>query len=159
MSEVVPRSSPDAAARFSTPSRPSSISEVSHPAIAIYFNASADSEAENLVLLPISSAFALSAAKSSPVAPEIAPTSDILYSKSAAVSMAFFPSRVRGVVIPRLIFAPSLVAFSPTVLKPPESFSEKDWAFSVVALMLWLAASVFIKMEPNNLNISIYITL
>ena len=63
ISEVVAKSSPDAAARLMIPSIPFSISSVFHPAIAIYSNAAADSVAENFVVEPIS--FALSVSFSS----------------------------------------------------------------------------------------------
>ena len=60
ISEVVAKSSPDAAARLMIPSIPFSISSVFHPAIAIYSNAAADSVAENFVVEPISFAFSVS---------------------------------------------------------------------------------------------------
>ena len=56
ISDVVPSSSPDAAARLMIPSIPLSISSVFQPAIAIYSNASPDSVAEYFVCLPISRA-------------------------------------------------------------------------------------------------------
>ena len=74
ISEVVAKSSPDAAARFMMPSMPSSMSPVFQPAIAMYSIAEAASEAENLVLAPISRAFSRRASKSEPVAPEMAAT-------------------------------------------------------------------------------------
>ena len=55
---------------------------VFQPAMAMYLSASADSVALNLVLAPISLAFAVRASSSAPVAPEIAATSDIPASKS-----------------------------------------------------------------------------
>ena len=73
--------SPEAAARFIIPGRPLSILSVSQPAIAIYLRASEASVALNFVAAPISLAFSVSAARSSPVAPEIAETSDIPASK------------------------------------------------------------------------------
>ena len=60
------------AARFMIPSMPFSMSEVFHPAMAMYSIAEAASDAENLVFAPISRAFARSWSKSSPVAPEMA---------------------------------------------------------------------------------------
>ena len=77
ISETLARSSPEAAARFITPEMPFSISFVSHPAIAIYLNACALSEAEYFVFAPISIALLRSCVNCSPVAPEIAFTSDI----------------------------------------------------------------------------------
>ena len=85
MSDVVAKSSPDAAARFRIPSIPPSISPVFHPAIAIKLNASADSLAVNCVEAPISFAFAVNFSKSFPVAPLTACTCDIAASKSLNV--------------------------------------------------------------------------
>ena len=53
ISETRPRSSPDAAARFMTPSMPFIISLVFQPAMAMYSKACADSVAENFVSAPI----------------------------------------------------------------------------------------------------------
>ena len=92
MSEVVARSSPEAAARFMIPSMPPSISPVFQPAIAMYSIAEAASDAENLVLEPISRALSRRASKSSPVAPEMAATWLIPASKSAAVFTAAVPT-------------------------------------------------------------------
>ena len=66
------KSSPDAAARFITPSIPSNMALVSQPACAMYWNASADSVAENLVFAPISIALSLNFSNSPEVAPAIA---------------------------------------------------------------------------------------
>ena len=74
MSDAVARSIEDAAARFRTPSIPSSISSVFQPANAIYPSASADCEAVKEVFFPISSAFSVKAPISSAVAPERALT-------------------------------------------------------------------------------------
>ena len=82
ISEVVARSSPEAAAKFITPASPFVISVVFQPAIAIYSIACADSVAENAVVAPISCALALRISNSSPVAPDIAATVDICESKS-----------------------------------------------------------------------------
>ena len=60
MSEVVPRFSPEAAARFMIPSIPLSMSPVFHPAMAMYLKASADSVAVNLVVAPMYLAFSVS---------------------------------------------------------------------------------------------------
>ena len=60
ISEVVARSSPEAAARFMIPSMPFSMSPVFHPAMAMYSIAEAASDAENFVFAPISRAFARS---------------------------------------------------------------------------------------------------
>ena len=59
ISDVVPRSSPEAAAKDMSPSIPSIISFASQPACAIYLNASADSEAVNFVTAPIWFAFSV----------------------------------------------------------------------------------------------------
>ena len=88
ISDVLARSSPDAAARFIMPSIPFSMSVVSHPAIAIYCMASADSVAENFVLAPISLAFSVSWLRSSPEAPEIALTFDMPSSKLEPTEIA-----------------------------------------------------------------------
>ena len=77
MSDADARSDPEAAARFMIPSMPFSMSDVFHPAIAIYSNASADSWAVKIVLLPISLAFSDSLSISFDVAPDIASTFDI----------------------------------------------------------------------------------
>src|SRR5574344_2020042 len=98
ISEVVARSSPDAAARFMMPSMPSSISPVFQPAMAMYSKAAPASEAENLVMLPISRAFSRRASNSSPVAPEIAETLLICSSKSAVVFTAAAPTATIGAV-------------------------------------------------------------
>ena len=82
ISETIAKSSPEAAARFITPSMPFSISSVFQPAIAMYSKACADSVAEYFVSMPICFAFSVSAVISSPVAPEIASTLDICASKS-----------------------------------------------------------------------------
>ena len=86
ISDVVAKSSPDAAARFMIPSMPFSISLVFQPAIAMYCIASADSVALNFVFAPISFALSVRAARSSPVAPEIASTFDIPDSKLMPIS-------------------------------------------------------------------------
>ena len=88
MSEVVARSRPSAADSDMIPEMPSIMSSVFHPAIAIYWNASAASEALNFVCAPISLAFARRASKSFPVAPEIAATLLMELSKSAVVFTA-----------------------------------------------------------------------
>ena len=72
MSDTVPRSSPEAAAKFITPDNPETIWFVFHPAIAMYLSAVADSVAENFVVAPICFAFADSFSRSFPDAPEIA---------------------------------------------------------------------------------------
>ncbi len=165
ISEVIPKSSPEAAARFMIPSRPSSISLVSHPAMAMYFSASADSPAENFVVFPISSALSRSAARSSPVAPEIAPTSDIAASKSAAVLIAFVPRATRGVVTPNVIFlpvedilSPNFSILSPAFSIPLPNLVMKSSAACSTFCMLFSAASVSMNIDPNSLNSSIYVT-
>ena len=77
ISDVVARSSPDAAARFMIPSIPFNMSSTFHPAIAMYSIAWPLSDAENFVFAPISLAFSVNATRPSPVVPEIAPTFDI----------------------------------------------------------------------------------
>ena len=106
---------------------PSSICSDFHPAIAMYEKASADSEALNFVFAPISFAFSVRAARSSPVAPDIAATFDIPDSKSmndfpAAVSPAAAAADTGAMLCPRLvipcptfwIFSPAASIFCPT---------------------------------------------
>ena len=123
ISDVVARSSPEAAARFMMPSMPSSISPVFQPAIAIYSKADAASVAENLVLLPISRALSRRDCRSSPVAPEIAATFDMPSSKSAAVFTAAVPSATMGAVTCVVRVFPALVIFWPTCSNLPPTSS------------------------------------
>ena len=88
MSETVAKSSPDAAARSMTPANDVSMSSVFHPAIAMYVRPSAASCAVNLVVLPISSARAVNASKSSPDAPLMALTFDMVASNPPNVEIA-----------------------------------------------------------------------
>ena len=115
ISDVVARSSPDAAARFIMPSMPPSMSSVFQPAIAMYSIAAAASVAENLVLLPISRALSRRASRSLPVAPEMAATLLMPVSKSAAVLTAAVPRPATTAVAGRN-FSPTLEMLSPTVL-------------------------------------------
>ena len=110
ISEVVARSSPEAAARFIIPSIPSSISAVFHPAIAIYEKASADSVAENLVFAPISFALFVNASNSDPVAPEIASTLDMADSKLAPALTAAVPIPTTAVAAPPMIAVVAFIA-------------------------------------------------
>ena len=80
------------------PSMPSSISPVFQPAMAMYSKAAPASEAENLVMLPISRAFSRRASNSSPVAPDMAETLLICSSKSAVVFTAAAPTATIGAV-------------------------------------------------------------
>ena len=121
MSETVPRFSPLAAARFITPGKAASILLVSQPAIAIYFKASADSVAENFVFAPISSAFFVSFLRSSPVAPDIACTSDIAALKSLPTLKAYPPIAVIAAPAPSIDLvtpAPIALIFDSPFLKP-----------------------------------------
>ena len=88
MSETVARSSPDAAAKFITPDNDVSMSSVFQPAIAIYVRPWAASSAVNLVVAPISRARLVSAVKSSPVAPLMACTLDMVLSNPPNVEIA-----------------------------------------------------------------------
>ena len=72
ISDTIPKSSPDAAARFITPSRPFSISSVFQPAIAIYSSAFPLSVAEKADSIPICFALAVNNSISAEVAPLIA---------------------------------------------------------------------------------------
>ncbi len=121
ISETVPRLSPEAAARFSTPGKPANICCVSQPAIAMYFKPSAASLALNFVVAPISLASASNLAKSSPVAPEMAPTSLMAASKSMPNFVAAAPMARTGAVtfidkfLPMsVIFCPASCSFFPT---------------------------------------------
>ena len=73
------------------PFRPSTMSCVFQPAIAMYSIACALSVAENLVFDPISFALSISFWNSSPVAPEILATFDISASKFIPTLMAAVP--------------------------------------------------------------------
>ena len=112
MSDVVARSSPDAAARCMMPSMPESMSPVFQPAIAMYDMASAASDALNLVFSPISRALSRRACRSSPVAPEIAATLAMALSKSAAVFTAATPRPVTAAEATEICF-PAFVMLSP----------------------------------------------
>ena len=124
MSLVNARSSPEAAARFIIPSRPFNMSSVFHPAMAIYSRACADSVAENLVAMPISLAFSVSWATSSPAAPEMATTLDICASKFIPALTAY------PVSVPNAAAAAPVNPFIPLV--------RPDWS-----------TFVSIKMEPS----------
>ncbi len=113
MSDVCARSSPVAPARYMMPSMPAVISDTSHPAIAMYLNASVASVAENFVCFPISCAFSDSACSSSPVAPQIAWTPDMPSSKSAATLIAATPAPTIGTVTAVVIDAPTAVMLFP----------------------------------------------
>ena len=111
ISEVVAKSSPDAAARCMMPSMPFSISSVFQPAIAIYSNAAADSVAENFVEAPISFAFSVRSARSFPDAPDIAATFDIPLSKSDPTLMAAAPSPPIAAAAPFIMSAVACIPF------------------------------------------------
>ena len=88
MSDTVPRSSPDAAARLIMPGRPSIISCASQPAMPMYSMALAASVAPNTLSAPICMAACRSMSISSDVAPAIAPTRLIWLSNSMPVFSA-----------------------------------------------------------------------
>ena len=131
MSDVVARSSPDAAARFMMPSMPESMSPVFQPAIAMYDMASAASDALNLVFSPISRALSRRACRSSPVAPEIAATLAMALSKSAAVFTAATPRPVTAAEATET-FLPALVMLSPAF----SNFSPATASFSSDTLVV-----------------------
>ena len=114
MSDVVAKSSPSAAARFIMPSMPSIMSCVFQPAIAMYWNASADSVALNLVLAPISLALSFNVSKSLPVAPDIADTLLIEDSKSALVLTTAVPRPTTGAVTAVVRVLPAVARLLPT---------------------------------------------
>ena len=128
ISDVVARSSPDAAARFIIPGRPSYICCASHPAIAMYPMASPASFAENFVCAPISLARSRNLSMSSADDPDIAATLDMELSKSAAVFTAAVPSPVTAAVTGS-IFSPADVSDSPIfpdVSEISASFADPD---------------------------------
>ena len=89
-----PRLSPDAAVASRTPAIPSRICSVVQPAFAISVIASATSPEENAVSAPSSMAFSRRRSKSSPVAPVIACTCDMPFSKSVATLSPATPRAV-----------------------------------------------------------------
>ena len=145
ISEVVPRSSLDAIAKFSIGSIPSSISPVFQPAIAIYCIPSPACAALNLVLAPISWALFSNFLRSSPVAPEIAATLSIWASYSIPTWAAATPIPVKGKLTWVVSFPPISWALLPTFLKLfPKSSSLLDalltlWVFSTSLLNLFTA--------------------
>ena len=140
MSDTSPNSSPDAAASFITPGNPDIIFSVSHPAIAMYFKASADSVALNLVVAPISFALSANLARSFCVAPEIAPTSLIPASKLAPTFTAY-PLTAAS---PAVTAAVALTPITPSLFSPPENpvlsiFVSKTKEPSAIILTSFLA--------------------
>ena len=116
ISDTVARFSPEAAARFITPSMPAIICSLFHPAIAMYSMASPASTAEYFVVAPISRAFSRKASNSVCVAPEIALTLDICESNSEVVLITAAPRAATAAVTGR--------NFSPTdVMELPISCS------------------------------------
>ena len=167
ISEVVARSSPDAAARSMIPSIPDSISCVFHPAIAMYSIAWADSEALNFVFAPISFALSVSFCSSSPVAPEMADTFDISDSKLTPTftAAAAAPPRAVDTALTAVatVFRPVFASF-PILLK---SFSIPDVSspVSIITfpsanhLTILLAARLHLRpvpVPPPKLSISPY---
>ena len=118
ISEVVAKSSPEAEARFMIPSIPPIISLVFQPAIPIYLNASADSVAVYLVAAPISIAFFFSCKNSSAVAPEIAFTFDISFSKSAYFLMPFAMPKLIPAIPAICIVAPNIAPLNRLPIAP-----------------------------------------
>ena len=94
------------------PDMPSTISEDSQPAIAIYSIAWPASVAENCVVAPISLAFASSAASSFPVAPEMAATVDIWASNS-------FPTLVEAATTPAIAVPAAAIPAAVSFAAPP----------------------------------------
>ena len=154
MSEVVPKSSPAAAARFIIPAIPAVISAVFHPAIAIYFIASALSLAEKEVVAPISLAFAVNVAKSCALAPDIAPTSDIAASKSAAVFTAAVATPAIGTVIALVRVDPTLVIVLPALCICFPAFIA---SFPMLRILFITSLDGFVK--PSINCIAVLITL
>ena len=131
MSDAAPSSIPEAAARFRTPGRPAADCCADHPARDMYFSASADCVAVNIVDAPYSRAVSCSMAYSCPVAPEMAATSAIIcvYSVPSpilsctkslnpfAILMAPMARAIFLMVSPRLKALPDVASISaPAVL-------------------------------------------
>src|SRR5699024_1277995 len=98
ISDTRPKSSPDAAARFSTPSIPSKDCCTSQPASDMYLKPSVTSFALNLVDAPSSRALVSSCCNSAPVAPLKACTSDKPALKSMPILAATPPTAINGAV-------------------------------------------------------------
>ena len=165
MSEVVARSSPEAAARLMMPSIPSSISSVFQPAMAMYSKASPASIAENLVLAPISRALSRRSSNCSPVAPEMACTLLIWASKSAVVFTAAVPSATTGAVtfLVRLVptevmvlpmfssFLPASPSLVSAVLALAASFASRSSSCSVATISRWSASYLSFPRSPLSI--------
>ena len=143
ISEVVARSRPSAAASDIIPSIPLSIDVVSQPAIAIYCRASADSDAENLVLAPISLALSVRLCRSFPLAPLIAETLDIAASKDEPTVAAAVAPAPRVVAIPASVV---VIADTPVLASP--------FNLSIPVLKPPVSILVSILIEPSYANIS-----
>ena len=143
MSEVVARSRPSAADRDMIPEMPSSISSVFHPAMAMYWKASAASEALNLVSAPISLAFARRSSKSFPVAPEIAATLLMELSKSAVVFTAATPTAAAAALI-GISASPTALIFCPAAsMSAPICWRSLGMFFSSVSRRFSSAVASF----------------
>ena len=105
MSDTLPKSSPDAAARFMIPGRPLIISLVFQPAIAMYSSPLPASSAENLVVSPIFFASSVSCTMSASDACEMAFTVLICSSKP-------IPTYVDAAAIPAIPAAANLLPFT-----------------------------------------------
>ena len=117
MSDVVARLSPDAAARFMIPSMPPTMSAAFQPAMAMYSMASPASDAENFVSAPISRALSRRVSISAAVAPDIAPTLLICWSKSA-VSFTAAPRPAAAAADIGMMASPMPFRRSPVSCRP-----------------------------------------
>ena len=116
MSELLAKSSPDAAAKSRSPGIASIVSAVVNPAAARFSIPSAACDAENDVSAPSSIACAFNFSNSSPVAPEIAFTRDICDSKSAPVLAAAVATPASAVAVPVIAAAATFNPFLATLL-------------------------------------------
>ena len=131
MSELLAKSSPDAAAKSRSPGIASIVSVVVNPAAARFSIPSAACDAENDVSAPSSIACAFNFSNSSPVAPEIAFTRDICDSKSAPVLAAAVATPASAVAVPVIAAAATFNPLVATFSRFVSPFSIPDESKSV----------------------------
>ena len=139
MSEAAPSSMPEAAARLRTPPRALVDCSTSHPASAIYFRASAASDAEKVVVAPNSRAQASSVSSSSPVAPDIACTSDMVLVKFWPSSMTLLTRSLIPSIAARIASAARFASVALKTVKP-SSASRAESSTCSSELSSWSAA-------------------
>ena len=113
MSDTIPNSSPEAAAKYMMPGSPPIMSPVFQPAIAMYSSPFPASSAENFVVSPISFAKAVSFSMSPAELCEIACT--VLICDSNPIPTA--------VEAPRMAAVPAAASFAPFTI-PPKTLSD-----------------------------------